>query len=470
MNNFPFKLWYRMTGCFILMSIGLHFLFNVVLDFMRLTLLGLDYLIFSLVSSLIFSLICFSLFSLYAIRPLNEAIKYLKLLLNQPKTENIRVSKGEFLKIFKYAKWRELGELVKKVERKLRRRTKALLREKTELSAVMNSLDSPTISITTQMEVAFLNSAFAVLFEISNTTLNLTKGAKKLSKVIKEEKIRNVLEHAIKNNDFEKKMVRFVLGERKRIFSILMSPLRRGIDNSLYGLVASFTDETVKIELDQKRIAFVANASHELRTPIAAIATSISLLNKVKDLETKDQILESLSLNSDRLVSLAQDLLDLSKLEDEGEAFKVGELYLKDITLEVLRELIHPRKDLIKVIYSVEYGCFDGSKVKQVLTNLLRNALIHTPDETKVEVKWYMSGKGELCIQVKDWGTGIPEVEQGRIFERFYRIDKSRSRKSGGSGIGLSIVKYIMRLHSGEVKLLPYKQGKGATFICTFPQ
>ncbi len=466
MNKFPFKLWCRMTVLFIFMLIGLHLLFNTALDFLELAFLESYYLIFSF----IFSLICFCLVSLYTIRPLNGVIKYLKLLLNQPKTENIRVSGEGFLQNFKYAEWGELGELVQGIERKLRRRTKALLRETTELGAVMNSLDIPIISITTQMEVAFLNSAFAVLFEVSDIDLDLTKGTKKIFEIIKEKKIRNVFEHAIKNNDFDKKMIVFVLEERERIFSVSMSPLRRGVDNSLYGLVASFNDETVKIDLDQKRMDFVANASHELRTPIAAISTSVSLLNKVEGEENKDHILESLSVNSNRLVSLTEDLLDLSKLEDGGEGFKAEEFDLKNITLEVLMNLTHPRKDLIKVTYFVQRGYFDGSKVKQVLTNLLRNALIYTLDEIKVEVTWFMSDKRELCVQVKDWGAGIPEAEHDRIFERFYRIDKSRSRKSGGSGIGLSIVKHIMELHGGEVKLSPYNLNEGATFICTFPQ
>ncbi|MGH1468247.1 MAG: sensor histidine kinase [Bdellovibrionales bacterium] len=425
-----------------------------------------------LVVSFVFAVICFCLVSLYAILPLNGAIKYLKLLLNQPKTENIRVVEEGVLQNFKYAEWGELGELVQKVERKLRRRTKALLRETTELTAVMNSLDSPIISVNTRLEVAFLNSAFAVLFEIDDDSLDLIDGdgARKVHEVVREKKIIDLLEKAIETSDFDKKMIAFAIGERQKIFSVSMSPLRRGLDNSIYGLVVSFNDETVKVELDQKRMDFVANASHELRTPIAAVSTSVSLLNKVEDQETKDQIMDSLKLNSDRLVNLAEDLLDLSKLEDDAETFEAGEFDLKEMTEEVLMGLSNPKKNLIESTFEAEKGYFDGSKVKQVLTNLLRNALIYTPDDTKVEIKWYVSENADLCVQVKDWGLGVPEAEHDRIFERFYRVDKSRSRKSGGSGIGLSIVKHIMGLHEGDVKLLPYQKGEGATFICSFPQ
>lgn len=464
-NNFPFKLLGGMTALFIFMSVCMHLAFDVILDMTGATISDSAYLIISL----LFSVLCFCLVSLYAVLPLNGAIKYLKLLLNQPKTENIRVSEEAYLQNFKYAEWGELGELVQKVERKLRRRTKALLRETTELTALMNSLSDPIIAVTSQMDVGFLNSAFAVLFDLEDDYLVQSKDIKKIHELIDNEKVIETLKSAIKTSNFEKKMVAFKTGDRQRIFSISMSPLRRGLDNSIYGVVASFTDETVKVELDQKRMDFVANASHELRTPIAAVSTSVSLLDRVDDEETKAQIMESLTLNSERLVSLAQDLLDLSKLEDEAEVFEAEVFELKNLTEEALKGLVHPKKDLVKTEFLVETGYFDESKVKQVITNLVRNALIYTPDDTKVQLTWYTE-HSELCLKIQDWGSGVPEAEHERIFERFFRVDRSRSRISGGSGIGLSIVKHIMEIHGGEVRLEPYKKNEGATFICNFPQ
>lgn len=467
MNNFPFKLLGGMTALFIFAFIGVHYIFNIALDVFEINLSTADYVIFSF----LISTICFGFVSLYAVLPLKGAVKYLNTLLNQPKTENIRVS-GEagFLESFRYAEWGELGDLVQDLERKLRRRTKALLRETTELSAVMNSLGAPIVSINSQMEVAFFNSSFAVLFNLSDEDLDQGRRTRKIKDFIKESRIVDTLEEALKNENFEKKMIGFVLEDKEQIFSISMSPLRRGDDDSIYGLVASFSDETAKVELDRKRMDFVANASHELRTPIAAVSTSVSLLDKVDDAETKEQVMDSLRLNSERLVSLAQDLLDLSKLEDEAEQFEVQECNLKDLSSKVFRGMTHDKKGLIEFSYEVESGYFDESKVKQVLTNLLRNALVHTADGVKVEAKWYTSEHQELCLQVKDWGTGVPEKERARIFERFYRVEKSRSRAHGGSGIGLSIVKHIMDLHGGDVVLASSEPDRGAAFICKFPQ
>ena len=422
----------------------------------------------------VISTISFCICALFALAPLKGSILYLNKLLSQPKTENIRVEEVLLNQDHMRGEWIELSNLVTKVEQKLRRRTKALLRETTELNAVMNSLSSPTIAVTSTREVSFLNSAFAVLFDLESEQIGKDKEDQKdqkMDELIKEPNVVALLDKVLTEENFEKRMLPLNFGDRTRIFSISMSPLRRGVDGSLYGVVATFNDETKKVELDQNRMDFVANASHELRTPITAVSTSISLLKKIDDEEVRQQVMESLELNSKRLVDLANDLLDLSKFEDEEiEDIERHEVSLKEITEEALRGLIHPNKDSVVVKYETDKGYFDISKIKQVLTNLIRNALIYTAEGTKVEVTWSLDrAEDKLILQVKDWGEGVPEVEHSRIFERFYRVDKSRSRKSGGSGIGLSIVKHVMQLHGGEVKLKPFKEDEGAVFVCTFP-
>lgn len=418
------------------------------------------------------STLSFCIGMLFALAPLKGSIRYLKKLLNQPKTENIRVEDVLLNQDNMRGEWIELSDLVTKVERKLRRRTKALLRETTELNAVMNSLGSPTIAITTNNEVSFLNSAFAVLFKVDLESIGKGQTDQSLDQIIDEPTVVQLLKSALEQENFEKRMIGLNMTDRKRIFSVTMSPLRRGVDNSLYGLVATFNDETKAVELDQKRMDFVSNASHELRTPIAAVSTSVSLLKRIEDEDTRKEIMESLELNTRRLVDLTNDLLDLSKFEDDAEELNLQRVELKQVTDEVIKglessKLAHKKVD---VVYEVETGHFDVSKVKQVLTNLIRNARIYTAEDTKIEVRWSLDAEKEnLILKVRDWGEGVLEAEHARIFERFYRVDKSRSRRSGGSGIGLSIVKHIMSLHGGEVGLEPYRHGEGASFVCMFP-
>ena len=468
MKNLPVKLLAMMVPIYMAILLGTYFFIDFILTENGVVFNESEHLImFGVLST-----ISFCIGMLFALAPLKGSIRYLKKLLNQPKTENIRVEDVLLNQDNMRGEWIELSELVTKVERKLRRRTKALLRETTELNAVMNSLGSPTVAITTNHGVSFLNSAFAVLFEVDLESIDKGQTEQNLEQIIDEPNVIKILKTALKEEKFEKRMIALHLGERKRIFSISMSPLRRGVDNSLYGLVATFNDETKAVELDQKRMDFVSNASHELRTPITAVYTSVSLLKKIDDEETKKEIIESLELNAKRLVDLTNDLLDLSKFEDDAEELDLQTVDLKKITGDVLKvlessKLAHKKVD---VVYEVETGNFDPSKVKQVLTNLVRNARIYTPEDTKIEVRWGLDESNKsLVLRVKDWGEGVAEAEHTRIFERFYRVDKSRSRRSGGSGIGLSIVKHIMSLHGGEVTLKPYKRGEGAAFVCTFP-
>ena len=406
----------------------------------------------------------------WSLTPIIKARTYLTKLLDMPRIENLKVEDGErYQQVFKKGEWVDLGELFLQLETKLRRRTKAYLREATELSAVMNSLGNPIVSVTNQMDVSFMNSAFAVLFDIDFELLK----AKKITdfKVIFPQKeVNELFEEAFSTESFEKAHVSLEVDGRSRDFLISMTPLRRQSDGSLYGLVASFSDETLKMQLDQKRMDFVANASHELRTPIAAISTSASLLQKIDDPKDQAEIIKSLASNSDRLVQLTQELLDLSKLEGEDqEELNYEACNLMSLTEESISVLSHADKSSVDVKTDVESFRLDASKVKQVVTNLVKNALIHTPDGTKVSVHWKVEGDF-LVLLVKDEGPGVPTDAADRVFERFYRVDKSRSRAIGGSGIGLSIVKHIVNLHGGEVSLTNAPEGKGAVFRCTFAQ
>jgi len=424
----------------------------------------------SLVYLFVFNLISVMYVSYWSLTPLTKAKKYITQLLKQPRTENMKVEGVErYQQVFKKGEWVELGELFLQLERKLRRRTKAYLREATELSALMNSLGSPIIAITENMEVAFLNSSFAVLFDIDLDIKDYTRShLSKFNELVNEPELVSILKSAFQEQSFEKRHIVIAVDGRKRTFLISMTPLRRQSDQSLYGLVASFSDETLKIELDQKRMDFVANASHELRTPIAAISSSVTLLQRIEDPDDQKEIIRSLDSNAKRLFQLTQDLLDLSRLEREQEELNLKPCNLKTMTEDCVSILSHKEKGLVTVFSEVESFWLDESMVKQVLVNLIRNALIHTPEGTNVFVDWRVE-HSYLVLSVKDEGLGLPEEMKDRIFERFYRVDKSRSRTAGGSGIGLSIVKHILNLHEGEVELVPKNESGGATFKCYFP-
>ncbi len=210
--------------------------------------------------------------------------------------------------------------------------------------------------------------------------------------------------------------------------------------------------------LARARKLFVANASHELKTPVSVIkgyAETLVTDHHIMKTEERDHFLKTIHRHSERLVLLINDLLSLSRLENESLSFN----WIEADVLKWLREIssdyrINADSAKIAIELALEERVvrvrFDIMKLRQVFDNLVENALKYSPEGGRVllgcEVK-----EGGLTLWVEDSGPGVPEEDLGRIFERFYRVDKGRSRETGGTGLGLSIVKHIIELHGGRV-------------------
>lgn len=462
-NTLPARLVFWMTLTYMIsLSIGTGLLLIVF----RERIIGQHDFTTLLVGVAVVSLFSFVIILLQAVFPLGKAIRYLELLLEQPKTENIRVHDEDLAGGFQRGEWDELGALFQKVERKLRRRTKALLREKTELSAVMDSLATPVVAVTSTWKVSFFNSAFAYIFGV--VSQGDSDRISYLKDLVSNEDFLEILRTSFESENLETRTLLLQVDGRTRIYSVSMSPLRRGSDHSIYGIVAALIDETQKVELDRKRMDFVSNASHELRTPLAAVSASVQLLKRVEDPKLREEVFKSLESNTKRLVYLANDLLDLSRLESQDELY-CQYVPLKEFTEETILGFEPHHQRRLKVDYQLAEAFFDEAKVRQVFTNLVSNAFRYSGEETEVLISWNTDPeRGGTVFSVKDQGEGIPQEDQDRIFERFYRVDKSRSREKGGTGIGLSIVKHIVALHGGEIGLESH-HGEGATFMCYFP-
>jgi two-component system phosphate regulon sensor histidine kinase PhoR len=175
--------------------------------------------------------------------------------------------------------------------------------------------------------------------------------------------------------------------------------------------------------------------------------------------------------NSDRLMSLINDLLDLSSIEASDKINKTA-IDTKELTgrvMEKLHRTIQEKQHEISTVFDVPIVLGDLLRVEQVLTNLLDNACKYTPTGGKIAVSWEYEQMGRIvALRVSDNGPGIPTEHHDRLFERFYRVDKGRSREMGGTGLGLSIVKHIMQQHGGTVRVQSASR-VGTTFICTFP-
>ncbi|WP_173915867.1 two-component system histidine kinase PnpS [Halobacillus sp. Marseille-Q1614] len=244
--------------------------------------------------------------------------------------------------------------------------------------------------------------------------------------------------------------------------------------NAWKGVVLVFHDITDMKKLEQMRKDFVANVSHELKTPITSIrGFSETLLDgAMKDEAMLERFLQIILKESGRLQSLIQDLLELSKVEREDFHLTLEQIKFHKFLLDLV-PLIEQQADKKKINIRTEIDGEaivegDSSRLKQVFINLLSNAVNYTGEGGEVKLA-FEEHEDEVFVRVTDNGVGIPEEEISRIFERFYRVDKARSRNSGGTGLGLAIVKHIVEAHHGTVQV-ESKIDQGTTFTVILPK
>ena len=243
-------------------------------------------------------------------------------------------------------------------------------------------------------------------------------------------------------------------------------------NNVAVGLICVIQDITEHKKLEEMQKEFVANVSHELRTPLTTIKTyAETLYEGVDDPEMQKKFLQVINHEGDRMTALVQDLLELSKLDNAQVKFAMNTLNLGRILADsVDKYRIHAQKKHQSMIYHPPMeDCRiigDANRVEQVIKNIISNAVKYSPDEALIEVAVERKGKYQM-ISVSDNGFGISEEDQNRIFERFFRVDKARSRQMGGTGLGLAIAKEIMDYHGGKIEVKS-ELGIGSTFELYF--
>jgi two-component system phosphate regulon sensor histidine kinase PhoR len=209
----------------------------------------------------------------------------------------------------------------------------------------------------------------------------------------------------------------------------------------------------------------VANVSHELRTPLAAIQGFVETLHEDSlEPERRRQYLDVIARNAERLRALIEDLLELSRIEGRTQPFAVEPVDAAAVAGSLLRDMrprIEARGLSVATSGSAPLALADRRALEQVLQNLLDNAVKYTEPGGRVELRFSSAGE-RVRIEVSDSGIGIPEADRGRVFERFYRVDKARSRDLGGTGLGLAIVKHLVQAMEGDV-FLESREGEGTT-------
>lgn len=256
------------------------------------------------------------------------------------------------------------------------------------------------------------------------------------------------------------------------MYQLFVTPLPSRIENESWCL-GVFYDLSEIRKSEKIRIDFVANASHEMRTPLTVLkGYSEILARKLKDknLEQEYALIEPILQSSDQMSILMDELLNLSKVDVSSTLQKVP-LSTEAITSEVMNEvgnLLNMNHKKIIVDFQAKEVFANADSVRQILRNLLVNAVKYSGDAQEIAIAWRQTVAG-TSLHVKDNGPGISPEHKDRIFERFYRVDKGRSRDQGGFGLGLALVKHHMLNHQGQVRLVS-DPGRGSEFICEFPQ
>jgi len=254
--------------------------------------------------------------------------------------------------------------------------------------------------------------------------------------------------------------------------ALYVSPL--GFDR---GAILVLHDISELRRLERLRHEFVANVSHELKTPLSVIKANVETLldGAVDDLEHRNAFLEQINEQAERLHNLILDLLSLARIESGNQVLQIQRVALAEVVEECV-ERHRPRIDAKGQTAEIQPPdepsaaeiWTDSEALGQILDNLIDNAVKYTQFKSAIRVHWYGCGD-QVCLEVADNGPGIPADDLPRIFERFYRVDKARSRELGGTGLGLAIVKNLAQILKGTVKAQS-TVGKGTTFMVCLPR
>lgn len=385
--------------------------------------------------------------------------------------KDVRAEAEEFLSA-DFGEYAEIEILLNRLKRKLRKRKEQVAEAREEAELVMASIADAVLAIDTAEKIVFYNSHFAKHFLPER--FNAIEA--KLSAVIRLPEVLQCFYSAMKQGVLQSSFIEAasVIDGEKRYYKITASPLLKAKSGQVYTVIGVFHDVTDLKRAERVRNEFVSNASHELRTPLTSIKGYMdTLLGDLQSgrAETALEFAKIISNNVNRLVELVQDLLEISKLESypslKLEPFDLGELTHE--VVESLEQEVLKKDQVVKISIEESELTADRLKVAQVLSNLVYNAIRYIPEKGVIEIIWQRSLRGEGAeLIVRDNGPGIESQHLPRLFERFYRVDRSRSRDQGGTGLGLAIVKHIVEAHGGWVKVKS-QVGLGTEFRCYFP-
>ncbi|MBU5590913.1 HAMP domain-containing protein [Clostridium sp. MSJ-4] len=410
----------------------------------------LKYYVITLISVITISLLLSSKFTHIIVKPIKE-LQFL----------TSRVAKGELDRRVEILTEDEIGQLgitFNDMADRLQFTIKEALDRQNKLEAILKSMDSGVIAVDEAYNIIIMNPYAKKIFGIDKDIIG-----QNLMEHIRDFEFENVF----KERQDEYKEIRILWPSEKEL------RIKTGniiSNNKLIGTVAVVQDITDLKKLENMRTQFVANVSHELKTPLTSIKGFAETLRYVDDDEKKDRFLNIINDEAERLTRLIEDILALSDIEQHRD-----EKFVKIDVEQRINDIYYLMKNSacnkdIEITLNLEkhitlYGSED--RFKQMMINLIDNSIKYSDKGSKILVSLKKENKN-CVIKVRDTGMGIPKEHIPRLFERFYRVDKARSRANGGTGLGLAIVKHIVLGFEGNIDVKS-QVSRGSEFIITLP-
>ncbi|GAB6181952.1 ATP-binding protein [Desulfotomaculum defluvii] len=362
----------------------------------------------------------------------------------------------------------DLAWSINYMARQLRKNLNVITEERNRAQAILNSMADGVIALDKHGHVILINPVVEGIFNIKASNWL----GYKLIKVIRNHELEELFRKALHEMQPVANSELQVLTPKPKLFRIHVTPLKGNNDEKI-GVVGLLTDVTERRKLESMRTDFAANVSHELRTPLTSINGFVETLldGAIEEPTIARKFLEIISAEGKRLANLIDDLLKLSRLEDRSTKLSKQPVDLAELIRNMMT-MFEGRAKEKNITLTTEIQDHlptvpgDQGFLSQVMINLLDNAIKYTLPGGKVYTSITFN-KEEVKVAVSDTGIGIPEENLPRVFERFYRVDKARSREMGGTGLGLSICKHIVETHGG--KIYAKSNSKGSTFIFTLP-
>ena len=362
----------------------------------------------------------------------------------------------------------ELGELARIINQsadQLQGRMAEIARDRGRTDAILSALDDGVLAVDHRGTVILANPSLVKAMDLRESL------GRHYLEVIRQREVGSLIEEVLRTG--ERREAEVELLRLGRVFTITVVPFP-GESGTPHGAILTFNDATERRRLEHIRRDFVANASHELRTPLTSIRGFVEALEDgaVEEPEKAQRFLGKIRTHADRMAALVEDLLELSRLESGDRPPEWEETLPSEVAQDVMASFagLATRKDisLRREDRGAPAVVTDPERLRRILENLVDNAVKYTPGGGQVQITTLPGPAGSARVEIADNGPGIAPEHQARIFERFYRVDKARSRELGGTGLGLSIVRHLAEGMGASVSV-ESEPGRGSRFIVTLP-